>query len=92
MRDDGVVHLYARYTIQASDGTIIGICNEAYGRASLETMKTVFEDADPSKTSMTNGGADWYTRASPRFEVASTDDMYRWLTSSVSLADLKPPQ
>jgi hypothetical protein len=50
VRDDGVVHLYARYTIQANDGTIHGICNEGYGRASAETMKTVFEDVDPSKS------------------------------------------
>lgn len=92
VRDDGVVHLYARYTIQASDGTIIGICNEGYGRAGPETMKTVLEDMDPSKASMTNVGADWYTRTSPRFEVAAHEDSYYWLTSSVFLGDLKPPQ
>ncbi|KAL2817977.1 hypothetical protein BDW59DRAFT_152301 [Aspergillus cavernicola] len=39
VRLDGVVHLYAQYTIQADDGTLIGIINEGYGRASQETMK-----------------------------------------------------
>lgn len=76
VHDDGVVHLYTRYTIQASGGTIIGICNEGYGRASPETMKIVFEDADPSKASMTNDATDWYTRTSPRFEVTTADDRY----------------
>jgi hypothetical protein len=33
VRVDGVVHLYAGYTLQAEDGTLVGICNEGYGRA-----------------------------------------------------------
>jgi hypothetical protein len=59
VRSDDVVHLYARYSIQADDGTMIDIINEGYGRTSQEAMKSVFEDADPSSTSMANGGKDW---------------------------------
>lgn len=39
---NGVVHLYARYSIKAADGTIIGIINEGRGRASEELMGKVF--------------------------------------------------
>ncbi|KAJ5618717.1 hypothetical protein N7528_006828 [Penicillium herquei] len=92
VRADGIVHLYARYSIQADDGTIIGICNEGYGRASQETMKVVFEDADPSKASMANEGADWYTRTNPRFEVDVNNEEHGWLGRSVFLGNLKPPQ
>ncbi|KAJ5381877.1 uncharacterized protein N7496_004305 [Penicillium cataractarum] len=92
VRSDGVVHLYARYTIQAEDGTLIGILNEGYGRASQEIMKVVFEDTDPAKASMANGGADWYTRTSPRFEVDVGNEKHGWLAKSVFLGNLKPPQ
>ncbi|KAJ5701242.1 hypothetical protein N7488_008790 [Penicillium malachiteum] len=83
---------YARYSIRADDGTIIGICNEGYGRASQETMKVVFEDADPSKVSMANEGADWYTRTNPRFEVDFNNEKHGLLGRSVFLCNLKPPQ
>ncbi|KAL4737921.1 hypothetical protein BDV11DRAFT_206388 [Aspergillus similis] len=75
VRPDGVVHVYARYTIEADDGTMIGITNEGYGRASRDTMKSVFEADDPSVASLANGGRDWYTRTSPRFEVAADRDL-----------------
>lgn len=70
VRPDGVIHVYVRYTIQADDGTIIGITNEGYGRASQDTMKSVFEADDLAIASMSNGGREWYTKTSPRFEVA----------------------
>ncbi|KAJ5246776.1 hypothetical protein N7468_001759 [Penicillium chermesinum] len=91
VRSDDVVHLYARYSIQADDGSMIGIINEGYGRDSQKAMKSVFEDADPSSTSMANGGKDWYTRTSPRFELATENKKFQWLISSVFLGDLKPP-
>lgn len=91
VRSDDVVHLYARYSIQADDGTMLGIINEGYGRASRTAMKSVFEDADPSSTSMANGGKDWYTRTNPRFELSTENKEFQWLVNSVFLGDLKPP-
>ncbi|KAJ6003450.1 hypothetical protein N7451_005997 [Penicillium sp. IBT 35674x] len=91
VRSNDVVHVYARYSIQADDGTMIGITNEGYGRASQKAMKTIFEDNDPSSASMTNGGKDWYTRTSPKFEVSADNKKFQWLASSVFLGDLKPP-
>ncbi|KAJ5715368.1 uncharacterized protein N7483_012549 [Penicillium malachiteum] len=55
-------------------------------------MKVVFEDADPSKASMANEGADWYTRTNPRFEVDVNNEKHGWLGHSVFLGNLKPPQ
>jgi hypothetical protein len=55
-------------------------------------MKFVFEDANPAKASMANGGADWYTRTSPRFEVDVGNKKYGWLAKSMFLGNLKPPQ
>ncbi|KAJ5753291.1 hypothetical protein N7520_010208 [Penicillium odoratum] len=91
VRSDEVVHLYARYSIQADDGTMIGIINEGYGRASQKAMKTVFEDENPSSASMTNGGKDWYTRTNPKFELSTDNKKFQWLVSSLFLGDLKPP-
>ncbi|QKX63959.1 uncharacterized protein TRUGW13939_11131 [Talaromyces rugulosus] len=91
VRSDGVVHIYARYSIQADGGTMIGIINEGYGRANQETMKTVFKDKDPSSASVTNVGKDWYTRTSPKFELSTDNEEFQWLISSVFLGDLKPP-
>lgn len=33
VRPDGVVHVFAKYSIQASDGTPISITNEGFGRS-----------------------------------------------------------
>jgi hypothetical protein len=41
---------------------------------------------------MENGGADWYTRTSPRFEVDVGNEKYGWLAKSLFLGNLKPPQ
>ena len=88
-RPDGVVHVLAKYTIQAEDGTLINITNEGYGRASQEMMDAVFGQ-DPCKVSMKEGGADWYTKTFPRFEVA--DGPHAWLNSTCFVGDLLPPQ
>ncbi|PYI14941.1 hypothetical protein BO86DRAFT_436283 [Aspergillus japonicus CBS 114.51] len=91
VRADEVVHVYARYSIRLADGTLVGITNEGYGRASAATMKSVFEDEDPTAASMTNGGREWYTRTLPKFEVGEDRAEYRWLTATVFLGVLKPP-
>ena len=90
-RPDGVVHLLAKYTIQADDGTLISVTNEVYGRANQDTMRTVFGD-NPAAASMegVDGGANWYTKTFPRFEVAQGE--HDWLTKSCFIGDLLPPQ
>lgn len=88
VRADGVVHVLAKYTIKTDDGISIYIHNEGYGRSSQAEMKDVFGD-DPATASMRNGGADWYTKTFPRFEVA--DGPHVWLTKSCFLGDLLPP-
>ena len=89
VRPDGVVHVLAKYSIQTEDGVMISVTNEGYGRASREDMQAVFGD-DPTKASMKGGGADWYTKTVPKFEVA--EGRYGWLNRSVFLGDLLPPQ
>ncbi|KAF2801515.1 uncharacterized protein BDZ99DRAFT_492506 [Mytilinidion resinicola] len=88
-RPDGVVHVFAKYTIQAEDGTLLNVTNEGYGRASQETIKAVFGD-EPSKASMAEGGAAWYTKTFPRFEVALGP--LGWLNSACFVGDLLPPK
>ncbi|PVH98237.1 hypothetical protein DM02DRAFT_470821, partial [Periconia macrospinosa] len=41
VREDVVVHVLAKYTIQAEDGTLINVHNEGYGRVSHKTMEGV---------------------------------------------------
>ena len=89
VRADGVVHVLAKYSIKTDDGQLIYIHNEGYGRANQAEMKTVFGD-DPSSASMKNGGADWYTKTWPRFEVGKGP--HEWLTKSCFLGDLLPPE
>jgi hypothetical protein len=88
-RSDGVVHVLAKYTIQAEDGTLISVTNEGYGRASQEIMEGVFGD-DPSKASMVEGGEEWYTKTFPRFEVVP--GTHGWLNSTCFVGDLLPPK
>jgi hypothetical protein len=88
VRSDGVIHVLAKCTIQAEDGTPINLTNEVYGRASQKIMDVVFRDG-PSKVSMANGGADCYTKTFPRFEI--TDGPHAWLNSACFVGDLLPP-
>jgi hypothetical protein len=91
VRADGTVHILAKYSIKAEDGTMINITNEGYGRASQSTMRIVFGD-DPAKASMQgpDGGDHWYTKTFPRFEVAP--GKHDWLAKSCFLGDLLPPE
>lgn len=88
VRPDGVVHIYARYTLETKDGTLIGITNEGYGRSSLREMKAIF--ANNFETAMKErGGQAWYTKTSPRFEVESGP--HDWLNKLCFVGDLRRP-
>ncbi|KAI1840751.1 hypothetical protein JX265_012964 [Neoarthrinium moseri] len=89
-REDGVVHVMAKYAIQMDDGTMVNITNEGYGRASQQTMKTVFSSPEAVAGSPTNGASEWYTKTFPHFEVA--EGKYGWLGKSCFVGDLLPPE
>lgn len=71
IRPDGVTLLQARYTMQTSDGQVIGIVNTGVRTASAEVAARMArgEQVDPSL---------YYFRASPVFEVGPGP--YGWLT------------
>lgn len=86
VRPDGVVHVFAKYSIQASDGTPISITIEGFGRASQSSIKAIF---DGDGASASEGGKTWCTKTWPRFEVAP--GKWDWLNTSCFIGDLQPP-
>ena len=82
VRDDGVTHLWARYTIRTDDGATIMITNEGWGTQDDETMARIFSGAGAETT-------DWYCRTNPRFEAG--EPRYAWLNHTVFVGDLRPP-
>jgi hypothetical protein len=83
VRHDGIVHLWARYTLKTNDGVLISILNEGFQRGPKDTMARILagEKVDP---------ANWYSRTMARFAVAG--ERYRWLNESVFVGDLQPPE
>jgi hypothetical protein len=83
VRHDGIVHLWARYTLQTDDGVLVSILNEGFQRGPKDTMARILagEKVDASG---------WYSRTTPRFEVAG--EKYRWLNESVFVGNLLPPE
>lgn len=82
VRADGVVHLWARYTLKTSDGAIIMVTNEGWGTQDDATMQKIF-----SGESMAAEG--WYCRTQPRFE--ADQNRHQWLNESVFVGSLRPP-
>ena len=70
---DGLTQVYARYTLQHEDGTIVSVINPGVRRGPAEVMARLAagETVDPSA---------YYFRASPRFEVAPGP--HRWLSEN----------
>lgn len=71
IRPDGTADILARYSIKATDGTIISVVNPGYrhGPATVLARVAAGEDVDPAL---------YYFRTSPRFEVAG-DSPHAWL-------------
>ncbi|PSK58627.1 hypothetical protein B9Z65_6642 [Elsinoe australis] len=88
VREDGVVHLLAKYSIRTDDGTIISVTNEGYGRASRATMKAVFAN-DFDHAARLSEGQEWYTKTWPRFVVE--DGKYSWLRQACFVGNLRRP-
>jgi hypothetical protein len=83
---NGVVDVWARYSIMASDGTIIGITNAGRGRSSQSVMEGVFENGIDQGS---DGSSGWYTKTFPQFEVAPGS--YEWLAKTCFMGDLLLP-
>lgn len=81
VRPDGTVYLWARYTLQAEDGTLIMITNDGFQPGDPATMARILagEEID-----MTN----WYAKTRPTFEVAG--EKYAWLNERVFVGSLTP--
>ena len=74
IHDDGLTEILARYTMQASDGTLVGITNPGVRVASPEVVKRLSagENVDPAL---------YYFRTTPVFDV--TDGPHGWLRRQV---------
>ncbi|GLA31308.1 hypothetical protein AnigIFM63326_009980 [Aspergillus niger] len=86
VRPDGVVHVFAKYSIQASDGTPISITNEGFNWANQSSKQAIF---DGDCASASEGGKTWYTKTRPRFEVAP--GKWDWLNTSCFIGGLQTP-
>ncbi len=71
---DGVAQIFARYTLQHDDGTIVGVTNPGVRRGPPEVMARLAagEEVDP---------ASYYFRTSPQFEVGPGP--HQWLADNV---------
>ena len=77
IRSDGTADIFARYSIEARDGTIISVVNPGYrhGPAAVLARIAAGEEVDPAL---------YYFRTTPRFEVAQ-DSVHSWLGRTVFL-------
>lgn len=82
VRPDGVVHLWARYTLRTDDGVAIMVTNEGLQRGPADTMARILAGQPYDRSA-------WYARTRPVFEVA--DARFAWLNQSVFIGDLLPP-
>lgn len=78
VRADGSAEIYARYTLQTTDGTVITIENPGVrrGPAAVLARLAAGEEVDPTL---------YYFRTTPRFTVR--DGPHRWLAESVFVAN-----
>ena len=74
VREDGMAELTARYTIEAADGTLIGVLNRGIRRGPPEVLRKLAagEPVDPSS---------YYFRTAFQFE--PPDGPHAWLSQSI---------
>lgn len=77
IRSDGTADILARYSIEASDGSILSVVNPGYRRGPAPVLARIAagEAVDPAL---------YYFRTTPRFEVAS-ESPHAWLGRTVFL-------
>ena len=77
VRPNGTLEVVARYTLRASDGTLISVVNKGLRRGPPEVLaRLAAGEAVPA--------SEYYFRASPVFEVA--DGPHGWLAENVFVA------
>jgi hypothetical protein len=81
VRPDGTVYLWARYTLQADDGTLIMITNDGFQPGAPEVMAQILAGEPIDMSS-------WYAKTRPTFEVSG--DKYAFLNSRVFVGSLTP--
>jgi hypothetical protein len=74
---DGLSQVHARYSIQASDGTLIGVTNTGVRTASAQVMEKLVAGIEV-------GPHEYYFRTSPVFETGAAD--YQWLRRHLFVA------
>lgn len=84
IRSTGVADLWARYLIEASDGSLITVTNSGLRRGPADVLARVAagENVDPTE---------YYFRSTPRFEVASSSE-HAWLMESIFVCTGKRTQ
>jgi hypothetical protein len=81
VRPDGTVYLWARYTLQAADGTLVMITNDGYQPGAPEVMARILAGEPVDMTH-------WYAKTRPTFEVAG--EQYAFLNSRAFTGNLTP--
>ena len=85
LRDDGIGHLYAKYTIKSEDDVLISVTNEGWVR---KFRKQSDEEVGGDKPVMVPEEG-WYAKTNPRFEVQ--DGVHGWLNRTVFVGELRKP-
>ncbi len=77
LREDGIVEVEARYTLETRDNSLIYVCNRGLRHGPKEVMERLAsgEEVDPGE---------YYFRTIPIFETGAPG--YRWLNSIVAIA------
>ncbi|KAJ5999512.1 hypothetical protein N7451_007322 [Penicillium sp. IBT 35674x] len=78
LREDGIGHLFAKYTIKSSDGVPISVTNEGW-------IRKFRRDAGSEKVAEDQ----WYAKTNPRFEVQGGP--HDWLNRTVFVGELRKP-
>jgi hypothetical protein len=73
----GLSHVHARYTIEAADGTLIGVTNTGVRTATPEVMQKLVEGIEV-------GPDEYYFRTRPEFEVRA--GAFEWLRRHLFIA------
>lgn len=81
-RPDGVVHLWARYTLRTDRDEYVMVTNEGWGTQDQGTMTQIFAGHAAER-------AGWYCRTTPRFETGAP--RLAFLHESVWVGSLQPP-
>jgi hypothetical protein len=74
VRTDGVAELEARYTIETTNGALVYVQNFGYRHGPADVLARIYAGEDVSP-------ADYYFRATPRFETAAPE--LDWLNRTI---------